>query len=107
MAGGLLLVLVLVLGGGGDPVGGEDAPPFVWPRVTPVAARPEAELERLRAKIAAALAPLVSRHRTRIGVVVLGPGEGEWLFEHNADRTFTPASNAKLFSTGGAWIVLA
>jgi len=72
-----------------------------WPE-----ARPEAELAALRARVEAALRPIVAPHGERIGVLVAGAAPGETLFAHEADRSFVPASNVKLVTTALVWLLI-
>jgi serine-type D-Ala-D-Ala carboxypeptidase/endopeptidase (penicillin-binding protein 4) len=85
----------------------ESRPPqWSWPAAAWSEARSADDLKALTSRVRAALGPFARAHGTKIGVVVLGPAPGEVLFEHEADGTFAPASNAKLFSTGAAWLAL-
>jgi D-alanyl-D-alanine carboxypeptidase/D-alanyl-D-alanine-endopeptidase (penicillin-binding protein 4) len=91
-----------------DPVAAPEPerPARSWPEATWPPARSARDRERLKSLVRAAVAPFVRAHGSRIGVIVTGPTPGESLFEHEPDALFAPASNAKLFPTGAAWLAL-
>jgi len=69
------------------------------------AAKPRADVARFRARVDAALADGKARQASW-GVIVVDQDTGETLFERDADSLFTPASNAKLFTTAFALATL-
>jgi len=101
----VVAIAVVTTGGRRDP---PLAAPEGWrlPEATLPAARDAAEIARVRSRIERALAPIVASHGERIGVVVSGPAHGEIFYTHEADRSFVPASNVKLITTGLAWLLI-
>src|SRR5580704_12554510 len=68
-------------------------------------AKPRADVARFRARVDAALAEAHAQKALR-GVLVTDRDTGEILYELNADRFFTPASNAKIVTTSLALATL-
>jgi D-alanyl-D-alanine carboxypeptidase/D-alanyl-D-alanine-endopeptidase (penicillin-binding protein 4) len=72
--------------------------------VWPAARRERADVRRFRSRAEALLQGTGSS--ADWGVLIADRDTGEILYEHNADRYFTPASNAKLFTTALALATL-
>jgi D-alanyl-D-alanine carboxypeptidase/D-alanyl-D-alanine-endopeptidase (penicillin-binding protein 4) len=68
-------------------------------------AKPRADVARFRARVDAALRE-AHAEKTLWGVLVTDRDTGETLYELNADRFFTPASNAKIVTTSLALATL-
>jgi serine-type D-Ala-D-Ala carboxypeptidase/endopeptidase (penicillin-binding protein 4) len=68
-------------------------------------AKPRADVARFRARVDAALAEAHAQ-KALWGVLVTDRDTGEILYELNADRFFTPASNAKIVTTSLALATL-
>jgi D-alanyl-D-alanine carboxypeptidase/D-alanyl-D-alanine-endopeptidase (penicillin-binding protein 4) len=68
-------------------------------------AKPRADVARFRARVDAALAEAHAQ-KALWGVLVMDRDTGEILYELNADRFFTPASNAKIVTTSLAFATL-
>src|SRR5271156_6323495 len=68
-------------------------------------AKPRADVERFRARVDAALEEARAQ-KALWGVLVTDRDSGEVLYELNADRFFTPASNAKIVTTSLALATL-
>jgi serine-type D-Ala-D-Ala carboxypeptidase/endopeptidase (penicillin-binding protein 4) len=68
-------------------------------------AKPRADVARFRARVEAALAEAHAQ-KAYWGALVADRETGETLYELNADRFFTPASNTKIFTTAFALATL-
>jgi D-alanyl-D-alanine carboxypeptidase/D-alanyl-D-alanine-endopeptidase (penicillin-binding protein 4) len=64
----------------------------------PSRGKPRTDVARFHARVEAALAELHAQ-KALWGVLIADRDTGETLFELNADRFFTPASNAKIFTS--------
>jgi len=75
------------------------------PPATHAAAKQRADIARFRARVDAILqAP--NAQRSSWGILVCDRDSGEILYENDSDRFFTPASNAKMFTTALALATL-
>jgi serine-type D-Ala-D-Ala carboxypeptidase/endopeptidase (penicillin-binding protein 4) len=88
-------------------VGGQQAPAAAPAAAKKVSsgAKPRADVARFRARVDAALAEAHAA-KELWGVLVTDRDTGEILYELNADRFFTPASNAKIVTTSLALATL-
>ena len=68
-------------------------------------AKPRADVARFRARVDAALSEAHAQ-KALWGILVTDRDTGETLYELNADRFFTPASNAKIITTSLAMAML-
>ncbi len=118
-AASLLGIAPFVLGGLAIGVGGQQAAPGATgtAAATPTSAsakkasggargaKPRADVVRFRTRVDAALGE-VHAQKALWGVLVTDRDTGEILYELNADRFFTPASNAKIVTTSLALATL-
>ena len=89
-------------------VGGQQAAPIAPAQKASGAAhgaKPRADVARFRARVDAALGEAHAQ-KALWGILVTDRDSGEILYELNADRFFTPASNAKIVTTSLALATL-
>jgi serine-type D-Ala-D-Ala carboxypeptidase/endopeptidase (penicillin-binding protein 4) len=82
----------------------QQAPPHATKKVAAHPAR-RADVARFESKVTAALNS-AGAEKSFWGILVLDRDTGEPLYEWNADKFFTPASNAKIFTTSLAFATL-
>src|ERR1700689_2147520 len=108
---GLLGILPFILATWATTLGGGQAAPIA--SVAPAqkasggahGAKPRADVARFRARVDAALGEAPAQ-KALWGILVTDRDSGEILYELNADRFFTPASNAKIVTTSLALATL-
>lgn len=74
------------------------APPTA---ASPAAAKPRPDMQRFRVRAEKILADSAAQ-KALWGILIVDRDTGETLYDLNADRFFTPASNAKIFTTAFA-----
>jgi serine-type D-Ala-D-Ala carboxypeptidase/endopeptidase (penicillin-binding protein 4) len=103
-AASIFLIVVLILAA---PLAAQKKP-STSPSAKPVAnadPKPRADVARFRARVDAALGDPHAK-KADWGILVEDRDTGETLYQLNADRIFTPASNAKLFTAAAALALL-
>jgi serine-type D-Ala-D-Ala carboxypeptidase/endopeptidase (penicillin-binding protein 4) len=75
------------------------------PQVAPRKPKPRSDLARFAARVSAILGEQYAA-KASWGIVVVDQTTGDTLYERNADLYFTPASNAKLYTTAFALAAL-
>jgi D-alanyl-D-alanine carboxypeptidase/D-alanyl-D-alanine-endopeptidase (penicillin-binding protein 4) len=106
-------VALLIIGALAIAVGGQKASPPAPVAPAPVkkasggahGAKPRADVAQFRARVDAALGEAHAQ-KALWGILVTDRDTGEILYELNADRLFTPASNAKIVTTSLALATL-